>query len=58
MDNAVFETLLRVADSDGTIRTAAEERLKELGLQPGNFYFALKKKVDFLNCFFLKRVPC
>lgn len=37
MDNAVFETLLRVADSDGTIRTAAEARLKELGLQPGNF---------------------
>ncbi|GAA5804125.1 hypothetical protein HPULCUR_009611 [Helicostylum pulchrum] len=34
MDNAVFETLLRVADSDRTIRTAAEERLKELGLQP------------------------
>lgn len=36
MDNAVFETLLRVADSDGTIRTAAENRLKELAIQPGN----------------------
>jgi hypothetical protein len=35
MDNAVFETLLRVADSDGTIRTAAENRLKELAIQPG-----------------------
>ncbi|KAI8338795.1 armadillo-type protein [Choanephora cucurbitarum] len=34
MDNAVFETLLRVADSDGSIRTAAENRLKELAVQP------------------------
>lgn len=39
MDNAVFETLLRVADSDGTIRTAAENRLKELAVQPGNPIF-------------------
>lgn len=35
MDNAVFETLLGVANSDGSIRTAAENRLKELAVQPG-----------------------
>lgn len=35
MDNAVFETLLGVANSDGSIRTAAENRLKELAIQPG-----------------------
>ncbi|KAI8975507.1 hypothetical protein BDF20DRAFT_611502 [Mycotypha africana] len=34
MDNAVFETLLGVADSDGTVRTAAENKLKELAIQP------------------------
>ncbi|KAG1068355.1 hypothetical protein G6F42_026387 [Rhizopus arrhizus] len=34
MDNAVFETLLGVANSDGSIRTAAENRLKELAVQP------------------------
>ncbi|GAN01450.1 importin-9 [Mucor ambiguus] len=34
MDSAVFETLLGVANSDGSIRTAAENRLKELALQP------------------------
>lgn len=58
MDNAVFETLLRVADSDGTIRTAAENRLKELAVQPGK---AMKKKkknfrvyeLSFLKCFFI-----
>ncbi|KAI8640342.1 armadillo-type protein [Parasitella parasitica] len=34
MDNAVFEALLGVADSDGTIRVAAENKLKELAVQP------------------------
>lgn len=41
MDNAVFETLLGVANSDGSIRTAAESRLKELAVQPGNNLYCL-----------------
>lgn len=51
MDNAVFETLLRVADSDGTIRTSAEQRLKELATQPGNFSFS---RCCFAHFTFLK----
>lgn len=39
MDNAVFETLHGVADSDGTIRTAAENRLKELATQSGTVIY-------------------
>lgn len=35
MDNAVYETLLRVANPDGAIRQAAENQLKELAVQPG-----------------------
>ncbi|KAG1451740.1 hypothetical protein G6F56_008003 [Rhizopus delemar] len=35
MDNAVYETLLRVANADGTIRHNAENQLKELAVQPG-----------------------
>ncbi|KAI9023057.1 armadillo-type protein [Phycomyces nitens] len=34
MDQAVYETLLQVADPDGGIRSAAEARLKELGNAP------------------------
>ncbi|KAG0175607.1 Importin 9 [Apophysomyces sp. BC1015] len=34
MDQAVYETLLRVTDSDGGIRSAAESRLKELAIGP------------------------
>ncbi|KAG1180299.1 hypothetical protein G6F70_000463 [Rhizopus microsporus] len=34
MDNAVYETLLRVANPDGAIRQAAENQLKELAVQP------------------------
>lgn len=37
MDNIVFETLLQVANNDDTIRTAAENKLKELAFQPGTF---------------------
>lgn len=36
MDNAVYETLLRVANADGTIRHNAENQLKELAVQPGS----------------------
>lgn len=35
MDQAAYETLLRVADSDYAIRSAAEARLKELANAPG-----------------------
>lgn len=45
MDNAVFETLHGVADSDGTIRTAAENRLKELATQSGTTLY--KEIVQF-----------
>ncbi|KAG1592125.1 hypothetical protein G6F48_002850 [Rhizopus delemar] len=34
MDNAVYETLLRVANADGAIRQSAENQLKELAVQP------------------------
>ncbi|ORZ02241.1 hypothetical protein BCR43DRAFT_2918 [Syncephalastrum racemosum] len=34
MDQAVYETLLRVTDSDGGIRSAAEQRLKEFAAAP------------------------
>lgn len=50
MDNAVFETLLRVADSDGTIRTAAENRLKELAIEPGKS----AHEFDFKNTPFIE----
>ncbi|KAI8368240.1 armadillo-type protein [Radiomyces spectabilis] len=34
MDQAVYETLLQVVDSDGHVRSAAEQRLKELAASP------------------------
>lgn len=38
MDQAVYETLLNVGNPDGTIRSAAEQRLKEFASSsPGNF---------------------
>lgn len=37
MDQAVYETLLNVGNPDGTIRSAAEQRLKEFASSsPGN----------------------
>lgn len=41
MDQAVYETLLKVADSDYTIRSAAEAHLKELANVPGNLWLHL-----------------
>jgi hypothetical protein len=38
MDNAVYETLLRVANADGAIRQSAENQLKELAVQPGTLF--------------------
>jgi hypothetical protein len=35
MDTAVYETLVSVSDSDGNIRSAAENQLKELAAQAG-----------------------
>lgn len=49
MDNAVFETLHGVADSDGTIRTAAENRLKELATQSGTIYFISNTSIEKNN---------
>lgn len=38
MDQAVYETLLNVGNPDGTIRSAAEQRLKEFASSsPGKF---------------------
>lgn len=44
MDQVVYETLLSVADSDFTIRSQAEARLKELASAPGNIKNPLKLK--------------
>lgn len=42
MDQAVYETLLNVGNPDGTIRSAAEQRLKEFASSsPGNLQQAL-----------------
>ena len=58
MDNAVFETLLRVADSDSSIRTSAENRLKELATQSGKILaYSLSLKIHIENIL-INRVSC
>ena len=48
MDQAVYETLLNVGNPDGTIRSAAEQRLKEFASSsPGKFTLT----VDYYSIF-------
>ena len=43
MDQAVYETLLQVGNPDGSIRSAAEQRLKELETtSPGKIQYIVK----------------